>query len=111
MVLMDTIHKSRWAVTEAEFPTDKGLYQIWRVGSEWSARFLPTDAQGADYSRRQSIDCVDGDGNPSDWPLLSCAQLACETHHERMTRFGESPAVAAAFIAANTDVFDFRKVG
>lgn len=100
-----------WSVTEAELQTERGLYQLWRVGPEWAARFLPADAQGPDYSRRQSVDCVDADGNPSDWPLLSVAQLACEIHNERMTRFGESPAVAAAFIAANTDVFDFRRVG
>lgn len=106
---MSSVSKSKWALTECEFGTSLGLYQIWRVGDGWSARYLPADQQGPDYERRQPIDAL-GDEGPEDWPLLSVAQLACETHYERMARFGESPAVAAAFIMKNTDIHDFRKV-
>ncbi len=62
----------------SETPSDRGMYFVERVGTEWTARFRPEGARPD--ARDIAIDARHPDGGPMDWPLRSCAEDACRLH-------------------------------
>lgn len=94
---------AEWTTTERELVTGRGRYIIARVAGAWEAQFRAR-VQPYEDEKRVAIYALDAEGECVDWDTPEMAQLACQDHHERMVRFGESANLAAVQIAAATDV-------